>query len=113
MIALLLQSPADLSTFERILRDYGGWGVLGVCVLLTLWFGGRALMSGGRAFMDMAKKFSADVVAELKEIKTAIQGQERRVDGLTAAVDDVRTEQIQQGQRIERLRELVAAQNKT
>lgn len=109
---MLMQSPADLSTIERIIKDYGGWGVLALAVLLVLWFGGRAILGGGRAFMGMAQKFSNDVVAELREIKNAIQGQERRVDGLTAAVDDVRTEQIQQGERLDRLREMVATQNK-
>lgn len=110
MIALLAQSPsaADLSTIERIIEDYGGWGALAVVVLLAMWFGGSAILNGGRAFMALAQKFSSDVVAELKEIKGAIQGQERRVDGLAATVHEVRAEQAQQGERIERLKELVA-----
>ena len=108
MIALLAQSPADLSTFERILKDYGGWGALAIVVALAMWFGGSAILNGGRAFMALAKKFSDDVVAELKDIKNAIQGNERRVDGLAATVHEVRAEQAQQGVRIDRLKELMA-----
>ena len=98
MNALLAESPSELLALGEFLAKN-----LSVPAVLLL-----CLYQGGKTFMALAHKFSTDVVAELKEIKTAIQGQEIRVEALSAKIDSVHGEVAEQSTRIERLNELVA-----
>jgi hypothetical protein len=93
----------DIPDVLTYLKEFGGWGIVAFIVV----YASRAAMAGGRTFLALAKQFSADVVAELKEIKTAIQGQERRVDTLSEKVEHVDQQVGEQSVRIERLNELV------
>lgn len=98
MANLLAESPSELLALGEFFAKN-----LSVPAVLLL-----ALYQGGKTFMALAHKFSTDVVAELKEIKTAIQGQEIRVESLSAKIDTVHSEVNDQSKRIERLNELVA-----
>lgn len=98
MIALLPQNAIDLAA----VGEFAAKNLSVPMVLLGF------LFYGGKAFMTLAQKFSTDVVAELKEIKNAISGQEIRVEALSAKIDSVHGEVAGQATRIERLNELVA-----
>lgn len=90
-----------VESIGTILKDFGGWGAFLLVVIV-----------GGRAFMSLARDFSNKVVDRLDDICAAINGQERRVDVLSEKVDTMKDEVHEQGQRIERLAESVAAKGK-
>lgn len=68
-------SEPVVSWIADLVGKGGGWAAF----LVFLYF-------GGRSFMTLARDFSTSVTAELQSIRTAITGQNSRVDGLSAEI---------------------------
>lgn len=94
--------PPD-PAIDFLLTAVKNFGPTGALMVVGLW--------GGRVFMALARKFAEDVVRELRDIREAIHGNERRVDGLIEKVAQVAGEVRDQGNLVAALSLQIAGSN--
>jgi len=95
--------PPD-PAIDFLFAAFKNFGPTGALLAVGFW--------GGREFMAWARKFASDVVCELRDIRDAIQGNERRVDALIAKVEMVADEVKDQGHQVQALSLQIAGRGK-
>jgi hypothetical protein len=91
----------DVSPFLKFITELGGWGALvvffGACLTLA-W-------KGGKAFMDLAREFSTNVVSKLEAIRLEMSNHNARLEELDERIEVVDNRILDHTQKLERLTE--------
>lgn len=83
------------------IKDVGGWGALVVffgAILVLAW-------KGGKAFMDLAREFSTNVVSKLEAIRLEMANHNQRLEELDQRMEAVDNRILDHTQKLERLTE--------
>lgn len=97
----MITATQDVTPFMAFIKDVGGWGALVIffgAVLVLAW-------KGGKAFMDLAREFSTNVVSKLEAIRLEMSNHNARLEELDERMEVVDNRILDHTQKLERLTE--------